>query len=616
MKFGTLVDYLEKLEAITSRLEMNSILKGLFTELSSESEIEIKESVYLLSGAIGPEYVALKFNVSDKTVRKVLVELFGEKPVINALAEAGDYGSVFQKLAKTKSTKTTVSDVYRFLLDICNLAGAGSAQNKQNFIKMALSKLSADEGKYFIRILLQQLRVGFSEKTIIESLSVYVVGDKSLRAELERVYGVNPDMGILVFRIIKDKEKGLEKLKIIPGIPVKVKLVQREAELYDILERFSPAFVQPKYDGVRCQVHISKDFSEADKQAVWQTRSSTANNAQGSLFIEETKEGKKRVRLFTRNLEDITEMFPDVIASFEKLADKYDAVVFDTEIISRDPENGRFQAFQETMKRKRKYGISEKVSEIPVEVFAFDLIYLEEDLTSKPLDYRLEKLEEVLKDFETTKIHVTDSKVISDASSLEDTFQEYIKDGLEGLIAKDPKSIYKVGTRNYDWIKFKRASRSELADSVDVVVMGYYAGRGRQVKFGIGAFLVGIYDKDSDKVLTLAKVGTGVTDQQWGEIYKKFEEIKVPEEPKNYQINKSLKPDVFVRPEVICVIEADEITKSPIHTSGYALRFPRLKEFGRIDKGLAETTTREEVENLHQLFLDQLQGKNNNVPVR
>jgi DNA ligase 1 len=610
MKFKSLVDYLEKLEKISSRLEMNSILKELFQDLSKESEPIIKESVYMLLGRLGPEYVSIKFNVSDKTIKKVLVELFGEKETTEANAKYGDLGEVFKILSSRAEGSLDVSAIYKKFLEIAHASGSGSSQRKQDLIKEALKNLLPEEGKYFIRIILEELRVGFSEKTFTESLSVYAVSDKSLRSEMERAYGVNPDMGELVYKVIKEGEKGLDEIKVFPSIPVKVKLVQREAVLEDILERINPVILQPKYDGIRSQIHIAKDLSKAKRNVVWQSTEDSNNKAQRSMFEADTPDTDQRVLLYTRNLENITSMFPDITSIFEKLTEKYSSLIFDAEIISRDSDSGRFQAFQETMKRKRKYEIAEKVAEIPVEVFIFDILYKDgEDLTRVPLAQRIEILKSVAKDFDSKKINVAETLVVTQEKELEETFQRYIKEGLEGLIAKDPESIYKVGTRNYDWIKFKRASRKELADSVDVVVMGYYAGRGRQVKFGMGAFLVGIYDKETDKVLTLAKVGTGVTDEQWGTIYKRLSDLGVDQAPPNYDIKKGLVPDFYVKPEVVAVIEADEITVSPIHSSGYALRFPRLKVFDRVDKKWTDTTSKEEIKELHKLFLSQLKGE-------
>jgi len=162
-------------------------------------------------------------------------------------------------------------------------------------------------------------------------------------------------------------------------------------------------------------------------------------------------------------------------------------------------------------------------------------------------------------------------------------------------MAKKLDAVYQAGARNFNWVKFKAGMNKDLADTIDCIVLGYYRGKGKRAAFGIGAFLVGIPDKE--KFLTVSKIGTGLTDEQWREIYKRCEKLKIKEKPQEYIVDKNLNPDIWCRPHLVVEIEADTITKSPIHTAGLALRFPRLKRF-RDDKTIQQATSLKELKTM------------------
>ncbi len=194
--------------------------------------------------------------------------------------------------------------------------------------------------------------------------------------------------------------------------------------------------------------------------------------------------------------------------------------------------------------------------------------------------------------------------ITNKASELRKYHEEQIKKGLEGVMVKKLHSPYDPGRRGFTWVKFKQEKGKKgagLADSLDCVVMGYYLGKGKRTGFGVGAFLVGIRgSEDSDKILTVSKIGTGLTDEQWRELKKRSREYKVKDKPVQYQAGKNLFPDVWCKPGIVVEIEADNITKSPIHTAEYALRFPRLVKF-RDDKSYEEVTTLSETKRLYRL---------------
>jgi DNA ligase-1 len=298
-------------------------------------------------------------------------------------------------------------------------------------------------------------------------------------------------------------------------------------------------------------------------------------------------------------------MFPDLAAAL--LTIDVDTIILEGEAIGYDPNTGSFLPFQETVKRKRKHGIEKATEEFPLKLFLFDILYLNgKDLLDLTHEDRRKKLLSVMKHFKPDNVHVIDEVTINTAEELEAYFLKTVEKGLEGLVVKRPDAIYQPGKRNFNWIKLKRQEEGHLEDTIDCVILGYYKGSGKRASFGIGAFLVGLYNKDLDCFQTVAKIGTGLKDEQWKDLKKKCDEFIIKEQPHNVQCAKELVPDVWVSPEIVCVILADEITLSPLHTAGktkdkpgYALRFPRFIEY-RLDKGPFEATTVTEIKRLYE----------------
>ena len=274
-------------------------------------------------------------------------------------------------------------------------------------------------------------------------------------------------------------------------------------------------------------------------------------------------------------------------------------MILDGEAVGFDPKTGRFIPFQETIQRKRKYNIEEMVKKIPVKYFVFDILYKDgKDLTSLPYTKRREILLSTVKASPTIK--VTNNLIVSSSKQLADYFKQAKDKGLEGLIVKNVESVYEAGNRGFSWVKFKREENGLVDDSLDCVVLGYYKGTGKRSDFGIGAFLVAVFDEKTEKFLTIAKIGTGLTDEEWRELQVKSSKLKVQSVPKNVEIQKDLLPDVLVKPSIMVIIRADEITVSPAHTSGYALRFPRVMGY-REDKKGEQATTLTEVKQLYKM---------------
>lgn len=587
MKFYYVSIIFDKMEKESSRNEMTKILADLFKKASAHEASIIS---YLSLGELKPIYIGTKFNIAEKTIIKVIAELLDLSPsTISAHAkEVGDLGLVVQvgNWERSSDNEPTLKEVYDELVQIHDIGGTGSQDAKEKSLLHLLKQLDPLSAKYVIRIILAKLRLGFSDMTLLDAFSWMETGDKSLRTTLEEAYNISADIGLLIKVLKEEGIAGIKKMHIIPGIPIRPAAAERMIDPESIVKKLGHCIAQPKLDGFRLQVHLFHDGK------------------------------KKEVRFFSRNLQDMSQMFPDLYDSVLKL--DVENIVVEGEAIAFDAPTGSFLPFQETVKRKRKYEIEEFAKEYPLKLFLFDLLYLNDhSLLSKSHEERRKKLLNVFKEYskEDAIIQPIEEKDIKSSKDLEEYFNENISSGLEGIVVKKIDSIYQAGKRNFNWIKLKRHEKGELDDTIDCVILGYYAGHGKRSSFGIGAFLVGVYNPDNDSFETIAKIGTGLSDEGWRELKKKCDKEKVDKRPYNVVCAKEHLPDIWVAPMIVCAIRADEITLSPVHSAGalkhglgFALRFPRFMSY-RDDKSATEATTIDEVESLYKMQFAQKEKK-------
>ena len=584
--------FLAQLEQTTSRIKITEILADLLKKAKTE---EIDKICYLCLGQLAPLYEGIEFNLAEKMMVRVIAQAFGvaEEEVKKEYKKVGDLGEVGYKynvkcqMSNVKCKELMVNEVYEKLLGVAKEGGEGSVERKINKMAALLNTLDSLSVKYVIRIPLGRLRLGFSDLTIMDALSWMITVDKSKREEIEDAFNVRADIGQIA-KLIKEKGlKGLKGLKVSLGVPIMPALCQRLPTTEEMIKKMGKVAAEPKYDGTRLQLHLSREKEEE-------------KNKDLVLFDFQPK---GFIRMFTRNLENVTRMFPDLAkAAFEEI--KAREVILDGEAISFDPNTGKFLPFQETIKRKRKYEIREKAKEIPLKFFCFDVLFKNGvDLLKTPFDKRREILEQILS-LKNKTIILSPQIITDDPSKLREYHDKQKEKGLEGVVVKKWQAPYDPGRRGYTWVKFKEEETKKgggLADTLDCVVMGYYKGKGKRAGFGIGAFLVGIREnEDSDVFLTISKIGTGLTDEQWRELKVKSEKLKIKNEPKQYKVNKNLEPDVWCEPKIVVEIQADNITVSPIHTAGLALRFPRLVRF-RDDRTAEEATTLQEAKKLYKM---------------
>ncbi len=574
MKFAELATYFEKIEAVSSRLTITSLLAELFQKLTP---LELEKTVYLLQGRVVPAFQAIEFGMAEKTVIKAIVSALNmEKTYFDRKArEMGDLGKTVEFFKKQflsfEAKDLTILETYDALYKAATAHGDKSQEFKINILSLLIRQLDPLSARYLVRIPQTLMRLGFSDMTVLDAYSWMLTGDKSLRPAIEAAYHVRPDLGY-IGRILK--EKGIEEMKNIqPHIftPIIMMRAERLSSGEEIIKQIGTCAVEPKYDGFRLQIHYDK------KSGV--------------------------VKLYSRSLEEVSLMYPDVIEGIKKQI-MADEVILEGEAIGFDPKTGSFLPFQDTVQRKRKYDIAEKALEIPLKLFCFELLYADGvNFIHSPFITRRKRLEEIIrttKDISKDTVLIAPHEMISEGVKIELNFEDAIAGGLEGIIAKKLDGIYQPGARGWNWIKFKRSYSSKIEDTIDCVVMGYDAGKGKRTDFGIGAFLVGVYDKNKEKYLTIAKIGTGLTDVEWKEIYEKSQKLKVKDKPSVYDVEKGMECDIWLEPMIVVEIKADEITRSPIHTAHLALRFPRLQRF-RDDKKAEDATALSEMESMFKV---------------
>jgi DNA ligase-1 len=465
-------------------------------------------------------------------------------------------------------------------------------------------------------------------------------------------------------------------MRIKLGTPVVFELPQRLKSFDEMVEKMGEVAVEPKYDGTRLQIHFRKNESVEVKG-----QRSKVKSKESATHLDKEEKQDWQMRTFTRNLEENSHMFPELYTIGDQLL--VDEVILDCEAVGVDPKTGKMAPFQVTMTRKRKHAVEEQKGKVPLKFMVFDILYVKRkaksekrktttqklkvrdgDVHGLPLRERREILESILKrsvgnssssevkrsrDAESGSssgistrsiksdsgpLEVVPQMVTDDSGVLRKMHNDYLKQGLEGVVVKRWDSPYVPGRKGWNWVKMKEeeGAKAGLSDTLDCVVMGYNRGKGQRTKFGVGAFLVGVlrhpelvsgFGRETKKLLgrskgipdqsrrtrsvrddisyvTVSKIGTGLTDEQFEGLYKRLKKLEVKKKPKEYEVDKNLVPDVWVKPELVVEIAADNITKSRVHSSGYGLRFPRLVKF-RDDKGAEQSSSLEEVERLFDL---------------
>jgi len=586
MKFKEFASYLEKLEKISSRNEMTEVLSDLFRKLDKS---EVDKASYLLLGSLAPEFKGIVFNIAEKVMLQALASTYGMEfgEVTKVYKDKGDMGETIETLVldfqnshthsailaseKMNDENFDIFEIFDRLMEISAISGEGSVDKKIEKISELLRSVDSISAKFIVRITLGKLRLGFSDKTILDALSFFESGDKKGKKDLEAAYNVFPDVGYIAKSV---KEVGIQKTvsNISPkvGYPLLPMLAARLKSPAEMIKKMGRVFVEPKFDGLRIQLHYKSTGFE----------------------------GGSKVKAFTRKPNEVSWMFPELADLGKYLKAK--EVILDSEAIGVDETRKALANFQTTMTRRRKHDIDEVSKKVSIKFNVFDIMYLDgKGFISTPYKERRKILEKTVKNGKL--IQIVDFEETEDPDRIDELMKQELGDGLEGVMVKKADASYVAGRTGYRWVKMKEkeSQKAKLADTLDCIVMGYYKGRGKRVGFGVGGFLVGV--RDRGKINTLTKIGTGLSDVQFKELKSRLKELETIHKPSNYgEVDKTILPDVWVEPGLVTEIAADEITKSDKSSSGYSLRFPRLVKF-RDDKTWRSATSIGEVNKLFKL---------------
>ncbi len=564
------------MESTRKRLELTQILVELFEKTPHEV---ISKIVYLIQGKLRPDFEGVELGVAEKLAMRSISKSSGIpiKRIEEEYRKRGDLGQAASVILEQKTQTTflvediTVERVYETLFKIARLEGTRSQDMKMKYISSLLNDASPLEAKFILKILLGTLRLGVAENTVMDALAIAFSGNKDNRKILEYAYNVSSDLGKVAETIAVKGIKEIEKFEIILFNPIRPMLADRVKSEDEAIEKMGDSFAaEYKLDGERVQIHI---------------------------------EGEK-VELFSRSLEKISNYYPDIIENIPKTI-QADNVILEAEAVAINENTGEFLPFQELMHRRRKYKIEKAVTQYPITVNFFDILYYN-GKSCLELDYknRRELLEKIVKEDNFAKY--IPMVIVKNKNEIEEFFENSINAGSEGLMLKMLDKPYKAGSRGSHWLKLKREYQNELGDSLDLIVIGGYFGKGRRTG-NYGTLLLATYDEDYDTFTSICKVGTGFSDESLDQLYQILHpKVTIK---KNPRINSEMEADVWFEPELVIEVVASEITLSPIHKAakdkirkgaGLALRFPKFTGKIRMEKTSEDASTNEEVITLYK----------------
>ncbi len=577
LDFSTIVNILEQMEQTTSRIELTNYLVTLFKNTPSEL---IDKIIYLIQGKIRPDYEGIEMGIAEKMIIKIISQIsdISSSKAYQKYHEIGDLGSVAETILKNKiqttlfHEKVTMERIYLTFDKISKITGKGSQEIKLKLFASLFNDSSPEECKYIIRFALGTLRLGIAESTIMDALALAFTSDKKNRKILESAYNVSSDLGRVSKILANQGLKAVSAIKIELFIPIRPMLAERVRTAKDALEKSAgKAAVEFKIDGERVQIHKTD----------------------------------KKVQIFSRSLENVTHYYPDVAEASRTI--NFKNIIIEAEVVAINKNTEEFLPFQELMHRRRKHDIKKIMENYPVFVNVFDILYASgKDKTNLPYIERRELLKEVITKSVDRRLSLIQQRIVGTVKELEKFIAKAIENGCEGVMVKQINSAYRAGAREFAWIKIKREYRSELADTLDLVIIGGSYGRGRRVgKYG--ALLLAVYDKKENVFKSVCKVGSGFTDDVLEELFKELGKYMIPK--KHPRVYSKLDMDSWFVPTIVIEIIASEITLSPEYDAGMnsiregfglSLRFPKFTKKIRLDKNPQDITEETELVEMYR----------------
>ncbi len=576
MRYQTIAEAYRDLEQISGRLALTDRLAEL---LAGTPAGLLPVVCYLCQGLIAPEFAGVDLGLAEKlAVRAVGTATGTDASQVTVLVrETGDLGKAAEQLlaatAAGRPATLTVTTVVDTLHQIAAAQGQGSQGRKLDLLAGLLAQATPLEARYLLRLVTRGLRLGIGTPTILDALAQVHTGSRAERPVLERGYNICCDLGRVAAALVEGGLAAVEQIQVQPGSPVRAMLAQRLADATEILAKLGgQCAAEYKYDGVRVQAHRTADGA---------------------------------IELFTRRQERVSAQFPDVIESLAAGLAPREAIL-EGEVVAYDAAAGELRPFGEVMFRRRKYGIDEAVRDVPVGLFCFELLYADgQDLTMMPYPQRRAALAAAIT--VTDRLRLTTATGVADPAALDAVFEQAVTDGCEGLVCKGvgPDAVYQAGARGWQWIKLKRDYRTELSDTVDLVIVGAFAGRGRRA--GVyGAVLLAAYDPAADMFRAVTKCGAGFSDADLAALPARLAPLAAAHRPA--RVDARQEPDVWFQPGLVLEILSAELTLSPNYTAGWgqikpdrglAMRFPRFTGRWRDDKAPEDATSTVELVDLY-----------------
>ena len=581
MEYIKLVDVYQKLESTTKRLEKTFIISEF---LKTVKEEELQTTIILLQGRVFPQWDERKIGVASRLVLKAINKATGitADKIEKEWAKIGDLGNVAENLIKEKkqvalfSKSLTVKKVFENMSKLATLGGVGSVDKKVGFIAELLTSAKPLEAKYVIRTLLEELRVGTATGTLRDSIVwayfpeagvKYSEKEKNIEVKdreeynkyvnlVQDAYDMSNDFGLVAQMAKKGK---IKNIGISVGTPIKVMLGPKEKDAKSALERVGkPAQAEYKYDGFRIQVH--KD--------------------------------KNKILLFTRNLENVTMQFPEIV-KYIKDHVKGNSFILDSEAVGFSSKTKEYLPFQNVSQRiKRKYDIENMAKKFPVELNIFDCVYYNgKNMIKEPFKKRRALIEKIVKPI-PRKIVLSKSKIVKNEEEVMQFYKQALEKGNEGLMLKKLDAHYKPGARVGYMVKMKEAE-----EPLDLVITDAEWGEGKRAKW-FSSFRLACLDEHGNFV-GIGKVGTGIKEKSEGVTFEQLTKLLEP-------LTISQKGKVVkVKPKIVVEVAYEEIQKSPTYSSGYALRFPRVLRLRHMERSSGDIATLKDVK---EFYLKQKKG--------
>ena len=571
MRYEIVAEAYRDLERSSGRIVLIERLAELFRQTPDEL---VPTVALLCQGQIAPDFAGVELGMAERLAARAVAQAVGttSEQVLAGAREVGDLGltaeQLLAELDPERAATLEVGTVFDGLHEVARAEGEGSQGRKLGGMVGLLERATPLEARYLIRTVTGSLRLGIGTATILDALAEVHAGGRKARPVLERAYNICSDLSMVAATLVSGGLAEVERMEVRAGNPVRPMLAQRMSESAEILAKLGgTCAAEYKYDGIRVQAHRTAD---------------------GVL------------ELYTRRLDRVSTQFPEVVELLDKSLGPREAIL-EGEVVAADPASGELRPFQDVMFRRRKYGIAEATKDFPVSMFCFELLYADgTDLTRLPYLERRARLAEAVTP--SARLRLATAEQVSDEATLEATFEQAVAEGCEGLICKsvDPTASYQAGARGWQWIKLKRDYRSELTDTLDLVVVGGLAGRGRRAGM-YGALLLAVYDPAGERFQTICKCGTGLSDAELAGLPARLAPLARAQRPA--RVDSRWAADVWFEPTLVVEVLAAELTLSPHHTAGWgllkedaglALRFPRFTGRWRDDKAPTDATTVEE----------------------